>query len=112
MTETTGAITRISVSKMYESCERTSFYVMLTSDEGFTMTASSHQTGSIYTNHEGLSIDEARDRALIDAANWADFLRIEADPFIDDGKSYEPSMTFDSYTIQRELAERKNSKPI
>lgn len=102
-------ITRIGIMKTYESCERTSFYVMLTSDEGFTMTAASHRTGSIYTNHEGLSIEEARDRALIDAANWADFLQIEADPFIEDGKPVEPSMTFDSYAIQRRLASRKSS---
>ena len=105
----TGIITRISIMKTYESCERTSFYVMLTSDEGFTMTAASYQTGSIYTNHEGLSIEEARDRALIDAANWADFLRIEADPLIEDGETFKPSMTFDSYTIQRKIAERKGS---
>lgn len=102
-------ITRISIMKTYESCERTSFYVMLTSDEGFTMTAASHRTGSVYTNHEGLSIEEARDRALIDAANWADFLQVEADPFIEDGKTIEPSMTFDSYEIQRRLADRKSS---
>ena len=105
-------ITRISIMKTYESCERTSFYVMLTSDEGFTMSAACHRTGSIYNNHEGLSIEEARDRALIDAANWGDFLQIEVDPLLDEGgKPIEPSMTFDSYTMRREMASRKSRQP-
>ena len=105
-----SVITSVVVRSMYESCERTTFYVMLLSDEGFDMTAASHRTGSIYTNHEGLSIEEARDRALIDAANWGDFLQIEVEPFLDaDGNTVEPSMTFDSYTIRRELAERRKT---
>jgi len=107
-----SVITSVVVRSMYESCERTTFYVMLLSDEGFDMTAASHRTGSIYTNHEGLSIEEARDRALIDAANWGDFLQIEPTPFLDaDGNTVEPSMTFDSYTMRREMAERKKDKP-
>lgn len=104
-------ITRIHVQTMTESCERTSFYVMLTSDEGFTMSAACHRTGSIYTNHEGLSIEEARDRALIDAANWGDFLQIEVDPLLDEGgKPIEPSLTFDSYTMRRDMADKISSR--
>lgn len=55
------AITSIRVKSMYESCERTTFYVDVLSDEGFEMTVASHQTGSIYTDGEGLSIEEARE---------------------------------------------------
>ena len=108
-----AAITSIVVRSMHESCERTTFYVMLISDEGFDMTAASHRTGSIYTNHEGLSIEEARDRALIDAANWGDFLQIEVEPFRDaQGNTIEPSMTFDSYTMRREMeADRADKLP-
>lgn len=101
-------IVRITVKRMYESCERTTFYVMLISDEGFDMCAASHRTGSVYTDHEGLSIEEARDRALIDAADWGDFLGIAVDPFLgDDGEPIEPSMTFDKYAIRRRLASRR-----
>jgi len=104
-------IKSISVSSAYETCERTSFYVQLTNDEGFTLTANSHRTGSVYTNGEGLSIEEALDRALIDAANWGDFLQIEVEPFIGkDGKAVEPSMTFDSYLMRREMKARNKAK--
>ncbi len=106
-------IVSISVMKMYESCERTTFYVQLMNDEGFVMTAAGHQTGSIYTNGEGLSIEEARDRALIDAADWADFLQLEVDPFMDDdGIVLEPSMTFDKYSMRREIAARKSHEGV
>ena len=98
-------IVSISILKMYESCERTSFYVQLTSDEGFTMTAAGHQTGSVYTNGEGLSIEVARDRALIDAATWADFLQLEVEPFTDDnGNVVKPSMTLGQYRRRRKMA--------
>ncbi|WP_298848902.1 hypothetical protein [uncultured Salinicola sp.] len=101
-------IIRIRIRRMYESCERTTFHVMLHSDEGFEMTAAAHATGSVYTNHEGLSIEEARDRALIDAADWGDFLGIAVDPLIgDDGQPVEPSLTFDRYDRRRRLAARK-----
>lgn len=97
-------IVSIYVQSTYESCERTTFYVTLKTDEGFTMTPAGHRTGSIYTNGEGLSIEEARDRALIDAANWADFLQLEVEPFVDaDGNAVTPSLTFESYRIQREM---------
>ncbi len=96
-------IVRIYVSHMYESCERHTFYVVAKTDEGFTKEVEGHCTGSVYTNHEGLSIEEARDRALIDAATWGDFLNIDPDPFVMDGKTHEPSMKFNTYTYRRKL---------
>lgn len=99
-------IVRIRVFKTWESCERTTFYVELTTDEGFTMTPRSWATGSIYTNHEGLSIEEARDRALTDANEWGDFLQITVEPYEEDGVIYTPSFPLELYTTRRELAER------
>ena len=96
-----AAIVSICVFPMHESCERTTFYVRVTTDEGFTKEVEAHRTGSIYTNGEGLSIEEARDRALIDAATWGDFLGIKPDPFVVDGVVIEPSMRFRTYTYQR-----------
>ena len=103
-------ITQIRIFKMWESCERTTYFVELQTDEGFTMTPSSHQTGSVYTNFEGISLEEARDRALMDAHDWADFLGIEVDPYEEDGTVHQPSMKFNRYTIRRELADRKQKK--
>lgn len=103
-------VVRVCVAKMWETCERTTFYVNLISDEGFTMTAAGHATGSIYTEGKGLSIEEARDRALIDAGRWADFLGLEVDPLVEDGVTYEPSMKMLPYTTQRVLAERRAAK--
>jgi hypothetical protein len=97
-------IIRVRVTSMWESCQRTTFYVELESDEGFTMTPAGYATGSEYTNFEGLSLEEARDRALIDAHQWADFLQLTVEPFIVDGVAIEPSMTLKGYTYRREAA--------
>ncbi len=94
-------IVSVSVFSMYESCERTTFYVRVTTDEGLTKEVEAHRTGSIYTNGEGLSIEEARDRALIDAATWGDFLGLTPEPFVSEGVTHEPSMRFSTYTYQR-----------
>lgn len=98
-------IVKIHISHMYESCERHTFYVVVTTDEGFTREVESHQTGSIYTDHEGLTVEEAMDRALITAADWGDFLQLPVEPFIFQDILREPSLTFDSYTMRRELNE-------
>lgn len=103
-------INKIRVFSTYETCERTTFYVELTSDEGFEMTPAGYATGSIYTNGEGLSIEEARDRALMDAADWGDFLGIPVEPFIVDGVAIEPSMRFEKYETRRILAQRRTQK--
>lgn len=99
-------IVKIRVFSMSESCNRTTFYVELTTDEGYTMTPCGHATGSDYTNGEGLSIEEARDRALIDAAEWGDFLQIEPEPFVVEGITYEPSMKLETYSTRRFLKAR------
>lgn len=103
-------IVAIRVLRMWESCQRTTFYVELLTDEGFTMTPASHRTGSVYTNFEGLSEDEARQRALIDADTWGDFLGIVPEPFTQDGVTYVPDMTMRPYETRRVLAERRKAK--
>lgn len=103
-------IVKISILYMYESCERHNYYVRATTDEGMTKEVDGHRTGSLYNNFEGLSREEARDRTLIDAATWGDFLGITPEPYYEDGVLYEPSMTFDSYACQRELDARRKAK--
>lgn len=112
MTEghTPELIERIRVVSMWESCNRTTFYVELTNDEGFTMTPCAHATGSDYTNGEGLTIEEARDRAVTDAGTWGDFLRITPEPFIVDGVEIKPRIPMEFYTTRRILAERASLK--
>lgn len=105
-------IVKISILYMYETCERHNYYVRATTDEGMTKEVEGHRTGSLYTNFEGLSRDEARDRALIDAATWGDFLGITPTPYVEDGVTYEPTMTFDSYTHQREMDEERRTKQV
>lgn len=97
---------------MTESCERTTYYVRATTDEGLTKEVDAHRTGSIYTNGEGLSVDEARDRALIDAHTWADFLGIEAEPYVENGVTYAPSMTLSTYSYQRRSVTSLDPNPV
>lgn len=99
-------IVKISLIHMYESCVRHTFYVIAETDEGYTKSVSSHRTGSLHPFVEGLTLDEARDRALIDAADWGDFLQLEVTPFEMDYRIWEPSMRFDIYKTRRELDER------
>lgn len=101
-----ATITRIRVLRMDESCERTTFLVELKTDEGFTMTPCHHRTGSTYTKGVGLSVDEARDRAITEALEWGDLLRMPVEPYAEDGVTYESSMPLETYTTQRELAAR------
>ncbi|PAL23588.1 hypothetical protein [Sphingopyxis sp. GW247-27LB] len=110
MEDATARITRIHVTRIYESCERITFFVQVTTDEGFEMTVVSHATGSIYTDGKGLTVDEARDRALTDAADWGDFLRIAPDPFLVDGYIVDPKLRFERFTTRRVLAERRAQK--
>jgi len=98
-------INRIRVFHMHETCERDTFFVELTTDEGFTMTPESFATGSLYDNFKGLSLEEARDRALTSAADWGDFLRVPVDPYFADGVEIKPSFLMETYTVQRELAD-------
>lgn len=101
-------IVKIHVSWMYETCNRFTFAVTLTNEEGLTLQPTSFRTGS---DHEkGLSIEEARDRALIEADTWGDFLEIEPTPFKDeDGKRVYPSISLSTYKFQRR---RKHDKDV
>ena len=78
-TGTPAAIERIFIMYTFESCQRHSYYVVVATDEGLVKEVASHRTGSIYNNFQGLSCEEALDRALIDANTWGDFLNIEPD---------------------------------
>ncbi len=102
-----AAIVRIRVTRMWETCQRTTFFVELTTDEGFTMTPCCHRTGSVYNDFEGLSVEEARDRALTEALEWGDFLCMEVEPYVEDGVTYEASFPLETYTTQRELGESR-----
>jgi hypothetical protein len=110
-------IVGIRVSVMWESCERTTYYVELRTDEGFTMTPMSHRTGSLYTNFEGLTKDEARERALCDAHEWGDFLCIPVDVFMEEidfcgmkvRVKREPDFVMETYSTRRILAERRKA---
>ena len=101
-------IVAIRVYSLWETCERTTYYVELRTDEGFTMTPSGYATGSVYTNFEGLSKEEARNRALLDAITWADFLGLTVEPLMEDGVEQKPTgFVMTPYTTRRKLAARK-----
>lgn len=103
-------ITAIRVVSLWETCQRTTYWVELETDEGFTKTPDCHRTGSVYTNFEGLSKEEARERALIDAHQWSDFLGIPVEPYVEDGVIHEPAMKLEPYTTRRILDERRRAK--
>jgi len=105
------SIVAIRIYSLHESCQRTTFFVDLVSSEGFTITVASHRTGSVYTNFEGLPLEEARDRALIEADTWGDFLGIKPDAYTCDGATFEPSMLMRPYETRRVLAERREKEP-
>jgi hypothetical protein len=100
-------IVRVDVYRTYETCDRTTYYVRLTTDEGFTMDPESFASHCVYDDmagRKGLSVEEARDRALTTAHEWADFLQLEVTPYVEKGVTYEPLMTFDTYAMRREEA--------
>ncbi len=100
-------IVKVDVYRMYESCERTTYFVRLTTDEGMTLDPESFASHCIYDDIEGrkgLPVAEARDRALTMAHEWADFLQLEVTPYEEDGVVHEPLMTLDTYTMRREEA--------
>lgn len=101
-------IVKIDIFRMTESCDRTTYFVRLTTDEGMTMTPSSFASHCLYDDiagRQGLSVTEARDRALTEAHEWGDFLEIEVTPYREDGITYEPSLPFETYTMRRESGE-------
>jgi len=109
-------IVNIRVHRMDESCKRATFYVRLTTDEGFSMEVAGHRTGHEYRDPDtqemvvvpGLSVEEARDRALMDAADWGDFLRLAIDPYVEEGSVISPKMRFETYETRRILAARSS----
>lgn len=82
-------IIRVHVEKMVES-SGPSWWVTLTNAAGKTITP---QMWKAPINEPGLSAEEARDRALIEVDEWADFLGFETEVYKEDGVVYEPSLT-------------------
>lgn len=103
-------IVRIRVCRQWETCDRTTFFVELTTDEGYTMTPVSFRTGSERPKIDGISIEEARDRALMSADTWGDFLGIVPEPFVHEGVTYTPSMEMRPYEIERAMDARRKAK--
>lgn len=110
-------ITSISILRMTETCERTTYYVRLATDEGFTTEPSSHRTGhvevvdGVRTVVPGLSADEALARAHWDAGDWSDLLGIPVTPYIEDGVERGPTMRPRArFAIQREMKRRREAK--
>jgi len=110
-------IVSIAIVKTWETCERTRYYVELTTDEGFSTTPCCHSTGSVHKTLDGqtkaipgLSIEEARSRALYDADDWSDLLGIPVDPFEDDGVIHTPKNPMRRFTTRRVLDERRRIK--
>jgi hypothetical protein len=101
-------IIKVAVTKMWESCERTTYYVQLTTDEGYSITPASYCTGSVYGL--GLELAEARNRALTDAGTWADLLELEVEPYIEGGITFQPSFPMKIYTTRRILKARDAEK--
>ncbi|MFZ3481970.1 hypothetical protein [Sphingomonas sp. 3-13AW] len=98
-------ITKVDVTRLTESCGRITYFVRLTTDEGFTLEPASFASHCVYDDldgRQGLPISEARDRALTMAAHWADFMQIEVTPFYEDGVLYEPELPLEIYAAQRE----------
>lgn len=95
-------ITEIRVVSLWETCERWTYFVEVTTDEGLKNTLFSFATGSVVDGHAGLSRDTARDQALVMADRWGDYLEITVEPFVEDGVLHEPSMRMMPYTNQRE----------
>ena len=86
----------VYVSKLVESGPRYSFWVVIENSKGQTLTPQVFRAYS-YNGSSGLSIEEARDRALIEAHELAGFFGMKAEPFYDNGVLYEPTMVFDRY---------------
>ena len=103
-----GTTVAVRVQGRWETCDRWTYTVQLESGEGYTKDAVSFRTGSKVNDYVGLTRDEARERALIEAVGWADFHQLEPVPFVeDDGKTYEPRYSFKSYEARRQMEARK-----
>jgi hypothetical protein len=109
-------IVQILVVRMYETCERTTFYVRLVTDEGFHTEPCAHRTGSAYMEDgvrvevPGLSLDDARQRALTDAGDWADLLQIPMDPYVEDGVEHKAVWDRNRFSMEREIVRRRAAR--
>lgn len=110
-------IIRVAIVRMTESCERTTYYVRLVTDEGYTIEPNSHRTGHAYMEDgvrvevPGLSIEEARARTFYDAGDWADLLGLSVDPYEEDGVTHGPTMRpRRRFEMQRTMATRRAAK--
>jgi hypothetical protein len=110
-------IVGISVMRMTETCERTTYYVRLTTDEGFSTEPSSHRTGHAYVEDgvrvevPGIAAAEALQRALWDAADWSDLLGLPVTPYEEDGRVVEPTMRpRNRFSMQRTMAARRRER--
>ncbi len=109
-------VVSVSVVRMTESCRRTTYYVRLTTDEGFTIEPSSHCTGHEYVEDgrtvvvPGIDAGTALQRALYDAGDWSDLLRIPVTPYEEDGIVVEPSLRpRHRFEKQRRMRARRQS---
>jgi len=109
-------IVRICVVRMTESCKRTTYYVRLITDEGFSTEPSSHRTGHEYMKDDvlvvvpGLTDDEALQRALYDAGDWSDLLGLPVDPYEEDDEIVVPTMRpRRRFEMQRMMKSRRKS---
>jgi hypothetical protein len=106
-------IVQVSVVRMDESCERTTYFVRLTTDEGFHTEPCGHRTGSVHVVDgerivtPGLDIKEALQRALSDAGDWADLLEIEMTPYEEDGVVQKAAWNRNRFTMQRLFDKRR-----
>lgn len=109
-------VVSVSVVRMTESCRRTTYYVRLTTDEGFTIEPCSYHTGHEYMEDgrtvvvPGMDAAEALQLALHDAGDWSDLFRIPVTPYEEDGIVVEPSLRpRRRFENQRRLRARRQS---
>lgn len=109
-------IVKISIFPMTESCERTTYYVRLDTDEGFHTEPCAHRTGHAYMDDgvrvevPGLSKEEALQRALSDAGDWSDLLQIPMEPYIEDGAERKAAWDRNRFTNEREMIRRRRER--
>lgn len=102
-------IVEISIYRTYESCERTRYYVRLTTDEGFHTDPCCHSTGHVeMVDGErvvvpGIPVEEALQRALSDAGDWADLLEIPMTPYVENGVVQKAVWNRNRFTIERQI---------
>lgn len=102
-----AAIANVRIEPRWESNKRWTYWLNLISDEGFSISLTSHQTGGTHNDFAGLTRDEARRNALIDAARWSDFLEFDMPAFIDkDGRTYREPGALRPYRSRRTIRRR------